>query len=346
MSPEPTELRDTLAADLLAAAFEPVKASLRNGLIPGAALGIALKGGGEAMAAAGYAVKEPAPELLDLDTVFDLASLTKVMLTTPAILALVDRGAISLDDTLGALLPGIPAGADHGRLTVAQCLGHQTFLPWHEPLYQLGLDRDALKRYVLERDWPHGASVYSDINFILLGMVVEAATGRPLGEWPLPPGLHADPPRQRTAATERDPWRQRLLRGEVHDENAFALGPPAGHAGLFGTLPATLRFAAGLLDGTSLSPQGLAAVRRPVSATRTLGFKRRHDGWAGGDLASPGAIGHTGFTGTGLWVDFEREVAWVLLTNRVHPSRDRRSDIMQLRRAVGDRICGMLGSRQ
>jgi CubicO group peptidase (beta-lactamase class C family) len=343
MSPEPTDLSGTLAADLLAMAFQPVKASVQSSLIPGAALGIALKGGGEAMAASGFAVKEPAPEPLDLDTVFDLASLTKVMLTTPAVLALVDQGAIRLDDTLGALLPGIPAGADHGRLTVAQCLGHQTFLPWHEPLYQVGLEPDALRRYVLERDWPHGASVYSDINFILLGFVIEAVTGRPLGEWPLPPGLYADPPRERTAATERDPWRQRLLRGEVHDENAFALGAPAGHAGLFGTLPATLRFAAGLLDGTSLSPKGLAAVRRPVSATRTLGFELRHDGWAGGDRASPGAIGHTGFTGTGLWVDFEREVAWVLLTNRVHPSRDRRSDIVQLRREVGDRICEAVG---
>jgi CubicO group peptidase (beta-lactamase class C family) len=341
-----TDQPETLAADLLVEAFQPVKASVQSGLIPGAALGIALKRGGEAMACAGFAVKEPTPELLDLDTVFDLASLTKVMLTTPAILALVDQGAISLDDTLGALIPDIPAGADHGRLTVAQCLGHQTFLPWHEPLFELGLDRDALRRYVLERDWPHGASVYSDINFILLGFVIEAVTGRPLGEWPLPPGLYADPPRERTAATELDPWRQRLLRGEVHDENAFALGPPAGHAGLFGTLPATLRFAAGLLAGTSLSPQGLAAVRQPVSATRTLGFERRHDGWAGGDRTSPATIGHTGFTGTGLWVDFEREVAWVLLTNRVHPSRDRRSDIVQLRREVGDRIAQAVGIKQ
>src|SRR4029453_1732502 len=107
-------------------------------------------------------------ELLGLDTVFDLASLTKVMLTTPAILGLVDQGLLSLDDPLGSLLPGIPAGADHGRLTGAQCPRPQTFLPWHEPLYQLGLERDALRRYVLERDWPHGACVYSDINFILL----------------------------------------------------------------------------------------------------------------------------------------------------------------------------------
>jgi CubicO group peptidase (beta-lactamase class C family) len=343
MSPDQTVLPNTLAADLLAEAFQPVKASLESGLIPGAALGIALRRGGEAMAAGGFAVREPAPELLDLDTVFDLASLTKVMLTTPAILALVDRGALSLDDTLGALIPGIPAGADHGRLTVAQCLGHQTFLPWHEPLYKLALAPDALRRHVLERDWPHGASVYSDINFILLGFVIEAVTGRRLGDWPLPPGLYADPPKDRTAATELDPWRQRLLRGEVHDENAFALGSPAGHAGLFGTLPATLRFAAGLLDGTSLSPAGLAAVRRPVSATRTLGFELRHDGWAGGDRASPGSIGHTGFTGTGLWVDFARGVAWVLLTNRVHPSRERRSDIVQLRREVGDRIAEAVG---
>src|SRR6476659_938341 len=161
MSPEQIELRDTLAGDLIGEAFAPVKASLQSGLIPGAALGIALSGGGDAMAAAGFATREPAPELLDLDTVFDLASLTKVMLTTRAVMELVDRGVLRLDDTLGSLLPGIPAQADHGRLTVAECLGHQTFLPWHEPLFSLGLERDALRRYVLERDWPHGASVYS-----------------------------------------------------------------------------------------------------------------------------------------------------------------------------------------
>src|SRR5262249_47567737 len=165
--------RDILAADLMGHAFAPVKASLRSGLIPGAGLGIALLRGGEAMAAAGHAVWEPEPELLDLDTVFDLASLTKVMLTTRAIMELVDKGALRLDDTVGAFLPGIPRGADHGRLTVAQCLGHQTFLPWHEPLFSLGLEREALRRYVLERNWPHGASVYSDINFILLGFVIE-----------------------------------------------------------------------------------------------------------------------------------------------------------------------------
>lgn len=344
MSPEQVALRDTFALDLIGDAFAPVKASLQSGLIPGAALGIALRRGGEAMAAAGYAVREPEPELLNLDTVFDLASLTKVMLTTRAVMELVDRGALRLDDTLGSLLPGIPAQADHGRLTVAECLGHQTFLPWHEPLFSLGLERDALRRYVLERDWPHGASVYSDINFILLGFVIEAVTGRPLRDLPLPPGLYADPPKERTAATELDPWRKRLLRGEVHDENACALGAPAGHAGLFGTLAAVLRFAAGMLDGTTFSPSGLARVRQPVSPTRTLGFELRHDGWAGGDRASPGSIGHTGFTGTGLWVDFERGVAWTLLTNRVHPSRDRRSDIAQLRREVGDRITGRVSS--
>src|SRR6188472_3087433 len=173
MSPEQVALRDTFALDLIGDAFAPVKASLQSGLIPGAALGIALRRGGEAMAAAGYAVREPEPELLNLDTVFDLASLTKVMLTTRAVMELVDRGALRLDDTLGSLLPGIPAQADHGRLTVAECLGHQTFLPWHEPLFSLGLERGALRRYVLERDWPHGASVYSDINFILLGFVIE-----------------------------------------------------------------------------------------------------------------------------------------------------------------------------
>ena len=111
MSTEQTKLRDTLAADLIGDAFAPVKASLQNGLIPGAALGIALSGGGEAMAAGGFAVREPAPELLDLDTVFDLASLTKVMLTTRAVMELVDRGASHLDDTAGEPAPRHTGGS-------------------------------------------------------------------------------------------------------------------------------------------------------------------------------------------------------------------------------------------
>ena len=231
-------------------------------------------------------MREPAPELLDLDTVFDLASLTKVMLTTRAVMELVDRGALHLDDTLGSLLPGIPAGADHARLTVAQCLGHQTYLPWHEPLFSLGLDRAALHKYVLERDWPHGASVYSDINFILLGFVVEAVTGRPLGAWPLPPGLMPTRPGSAPPPPSR-PWRQRLLRGEVHDENAFALGLPPAMPGCSARCPPSCALPPACSTAPPSSPAGLARVRHRCRRRGPWDSSCGYDGWAGGDRASP-----------------------------------------------------------
>jgi CubicO group peptidase (beta-lactamase class C family) len=129
-----------------------------------------------------------------------------------------------------------------------------------------------------------------------------------------------------------------MIRGEVHDENAFALGGASGHAGLFGTVDGVLDFARGLLDQTLFSRQALEAVRTRQSPTRTVGFEARHQGWSGGDACSDSTIGHTGFTGTGLWVDFERGLAWTLLTNRVHPTRHRDTGIVALRRETGDRV--------
>ena len=137
------------------------------------------------------------------------------------------------------------------------------------------------------------------------------------------------------AATERCSWRGRVLRGEVHDENAFALGGAAGHAGLFGTVDGVLDAAQTMLAAL---PPGLKGVRERQSATRTLGWEAKHDGWSGGDACSEDTIGHTGFTGTGLWIDFGRGLAWTLLTNRVHPTRHRDSGILSLRREVGNRI--------
>src|ERR1700744_1835045 len=134
----------------------------------------------------------------------------------------------------------------------------------------------------------------------------------------LPPGLTWYPEPSETAATERGTWRGRVLRGEVHDENAFALGGAAGHAGLFGTIDGLLDFAQGLLR---VGEPALAGIRTKQSAPRTLGWEARHQGWSGGDTCSEETIGHTGFTGTGLWIDFHRGLAWSLLTNRVHPTR-------------------------
>jgi CubicO group peptidase (beta-lactamase class C family) len=115
------------------------------------------------------------------------------------------------------------------------------------------------------------------------------------------------------------------------------MGGRTGHAGLFGTVAGMLDFAAGLLD-SSASAFEIEAIRTRVHANRTHGWEARADGWPGGDACSDATIGHTGFTGTGLWVDFERGLAWTLLTNRVHPSRHSDSGIVQLRRETGDAV--------
>jgi CubicO group peptidase (beta-lactamase class C family) len=139
-------------------------------------------------------------------------------------------------------------------------------------------------------------------------------------------------------ATEKCSWRGRVMKGEVHDENAFALGGAPGHAGLFGTIDGVLGFARAMLGGSMLSPTMLAETRRATEAHRTCGWERAFAGWHGGDACSADTIGHTGFTGTGLWIDFERGLAWALLTNRVHPTRHADSGIVALRPAVGDQI--------
>lgn len=124
-----------------------------------------------------------------------------------------------------------------------------------------------------------------------------------------------------------------MLCGEVHDDNCSAL-QGAGHAGLFGTATAVLDFAAAKLASVGSD----ALIRTPLSARRTHGWERRYEGWSGGEFCSAQTIGHTGFTGTGLWIDFARGHAWTLLTNRVHPTRHFDSGIVALRRAVGDQI--------
>jgi len=211
-----------------------------------------------------------------------------------------------------------------------------------EPIYTYGGDPDRLRAFVLQREWRQGPPVYSDINFILLGIAIERLTGASLSAWPLPPGLAYGPPPGPAVATEACTWRGRMMKGEVHDENAWALGGAAGHAGLFGTVAGVLGYAQGLLDG-SASPFLLEAIRTPVHADRTCGWERRFAGWHGGDGCAGETIGHTGFTGTGLWVDFARGLAWTLLTNRVHPTRHRETGIAELRRATGEAVIEAFG---
>ena len=330
--------------ELIEQAFAPAAASVDAGSIPGAVLGVVTADGERAVQWAGAAQIEPTREDVSRETWFDLASLTKVIFTTTRILQLVEDGRIALDDPLVKAIPDLrqyDMNAAERRLTFRGCLAHQTHLPAVEPLYTYGQDPNTLRAFILQRVWQSGPPVYSDINYMLLGIAIERITGQALIDQPLPGNLSFRPDPNMCAATERDTWRGRVIRGEVHDENAFALGGASGHAGLFGTVDGVLDFARSLLDGSALSPESVKAIRTRESDKRTVGWEGSYAGWHGGDACSPDTIGHTGFTGTGLWLDFERGLAWSLLTNRVHPSRHKDSGILGLRRATGERVIAL-----
>jgi CubicO group peptidase (beta-lactamase class C family) len=328
--------------NMLANAMRIVQSAIDSGPIPGAALGVVgLEGKAETWVC-GRAQLEPEPLPLEAGMFFDLASLTKVIFTVREVLRLVEEGRADLDDPLARFFPEM-AWMQNGELpkrTLRQLLTHTAGLPAWAPIYTWGLAPELLKQQILQHKWEvqdPGQTVYSDIGYILLGLVLERLRGKPLADFPMPAGLTWKPDPRNSVASERCPWRGRVLRGEIHDENAFALGG-AGHAGLFGTLEGVLERAQAILSGTLLSPAALEEMARPQTSERALGWIFRQPGFSGGSLCSPRTIGHTGFTGTGVWIDLERGYAWALLTNRVHPSRHVESGIVELRRAVGNAI--------
>ncbi|MBB4052985.1 CubicO group peptidase (beta-lactamase class C family) [Devosia subaequoris] len=317
-------------------AFAPLAAAIEAGRIPGGVLGVVDRNGDRAVRAMGQAQTVPSSRPMTEDTWFDLASLTKVLFTTERILALAESGHIDLDAPLTSVLPDFRHyNLDNWerKITFRQCLGHQTPFPAVFPLYTYGRDPDLLRTFLLQHEFAAGPSVYSDINFILLGLALERLEGKWIREQDPGKGFAWSAEPDNAAATEDCYWRHRVLVGEVHDDNCSAL-QGAGHAGLFGTASSVLAFAASKLSAAGSD----ALIRTPLSARRTHGWERPYEGWSGGEHCSPQTIGHTGFTGTGLWIDFDRGHAWTLLTNRVHPTRHFDSGIIALRRAVGDCI--------
>ncbi|MBU0825244.1 MAG: beta-lactamase family protein [Alphaproteobacteria bacterium] len=332
------------------AGFAPAQAAVESGRIPGAALGVVSADGQSAVRFAGMAALVPEREALTRNHWFDLASLSKVIATTTMILKLAEQTRLDLDRPLIDAIPDLRqydvANAAERKLTFRDCLMHRTFLPAVEPIYTYGDDPARLRAFVLQREWRERPPVYSDINFILLGIAIERLTGAPLSDWPLGDGLSFGPPPGPAVATEECQWRGRVLRGEVHDENAYALGGAPGHAGMFGTIDGVLGFARALMAGEILSPAMLREIRTADERHRTCGWERAFAGWHGGDACSPDTIGHTGFTGTGLWIDFERSLGWTLLTNRVHPTRHFDSGISTLRSGVGEKLITAWDARE
>lgn len=334
---------------ICARAFEPADALVRAKRIPGATLGIVDRDGRSAVRLMGHAAITPEPEALTRDHWFDLASVSKVIATTTIVLQLAEQGRLDLDRPLTDAIPDLRqydvANAAERKLTFRDCLAHRSFLPAVEPIYTYGDDPARLRAFVLQREWRHGPPVYSDINFILLGIAIERITGASPAAWPLGEGLSFGPPPGPAVATEACSWRGRVMKGDVHDENCYAMGGDTGHAGLFGTVDGVLGFARDLMQGKLLGPEMMAQIRTAQMGHRTCGWERAFPGWSGGERCSAETIGHTGFTGTGLWIDFERGLAWTLLTNRVHPTRHCDSGIFALRPATGDAVMEAWDSR-
>lgn len=306
------------------------------GRIPGAVLGI-VDAGTRHVGFAGLAQEVPDAVAMTRETVFDLASLTKPVFTTERILAHAEAGQIDLDATLTSVIPDFRqyhATCWERAVTFRDCLSHRTHFPAVEPIYTYGNDPATLRAFVLQQAWGRvNAPVYSDINFILLGIVLERLEGCPIREMDPGAGFTFAPDPEECAATEACTWRGRVMRGEVHDENCFAL-QGSGHAGLFGAADALLDFGEGMLK------RGLGLSGEHVAGTRSHGWELRHTGWSGGQACDAGTIGHTGFTGTGLWIDAEAGRVWTLLTNRVHPTRHADTGIGALRQAVGEALYG------
>lgn len=320
--------------------FDLLKEAVDAGRIPGGVFGMVDSDGNRLTKAIGHAQKVGGERPMLLDTWFDLASLTKVIFTTRKILELAVSGAIELDGPIATLIPDFRQYAPdcwERKVTFRQCLGHQTPFPAVEPIYTYGDDPDRLRAFVLQREWRHGDPAYSDINYILLGIALERLEAKRIREMDPGPGFAFESDPAKTAATEFCTWRNRMICGEVHDENCYAL-QGSGHAGLFSTVDAVLDYAQSLLTGNEHNDPVIWLMRQPLSDKRTHGWERPYEGWSGGALCNDSVIGHTGFTGTGLWIDFDKGRAWTLLTNRVHPSRHVDSGIFALRAAIGDMI--------
>jgi uncharacterized protein YbbC (DUF1343 family) len=336
--------------DPATAGFDPVRLAVIDELVadalarrqmPGCVVVIGRHDGIALLKAYGRRTIAPVEEPMTVDTVFDLASLTKPIATATAIMRLVEEGRLRLADPVAAHIPEFAANGKE-KLTVHDLLTHQSGLIADNPIddYEDGPEKACERIWNLELQQPVGtAFVYSDVNYIVLGQLIERIAKKPLADVArhtvfAPLGmmetgyLPAEPLLARAAPTEKRDGR--WMQGEVHDPRAWKLGGVAGHAGLFGTATDLARYATMMLgrgrldDARVLAPETVALMTRgwrvPGGGVRGLGWDKRSPlSGNRGDLLSEAAYGHGGFTGTALWIDPALDLFVVFLSNRVHP---------------------------
>ena len=345
-------------------------------VFPGAVALVALRGEKVLHEVVGHLSLLPNRTVMRKDTLFDLASLTKPLATTLAVMALVDDNKISLDQTLAELLSA-PIPYDKQGLTLRWLLCHSAGLPDWKPFYQKLVNYKPEERKTVLRDLileeplayaPGKSCVYSDLGFMILEWVIVEASGMSMDRFveerfyrPLrlertflwtEQGFRRFK-RREFAATEECPWRKKILQGEVHDDNAFALGGYSGHAGLFGTADEVWRIVNLIREHylrrrkDCFNPE---TVKQFLTKQEAIGGCPRALGWdmpspegsSAGMYFSPKSVGHLGFTGTSVWMDLEKDAVVILLTNRVHPSRSNER-IKQFRPKLHDCVMQTLG---
>jgi beta-N-acetylhexosaminidase len=354
-------------SDRLKPAYDLLDRAVADGAFPGGVLGV---GWNDQFAVHpfGKLTREAKSPAVTADTIYDVASLTKPIVTTMSVMMLVQQRELDLDAPIGRYIPEWAAAAKsdpdpswRAHVTVRMLLLHDAGLTGHEDFYKNAKGHDAILARVIATPLAYdpGKQIeYSDLGFILLGEIVERLTGDSLDQFAkqsiftpleLKESLFNPPQalRPRIAPTENDStYRKRLIRGEVHDENAWAMGGIAGHAGLFSTAGDVAAFAQMLLNGGSYAHHRLLARATIEEFTKreTVGDSARALGWdvpvppsSSGLYFSSRSFGHTGFTGTSLWIDPTRCLFIVLLTNRVNPTRTNEK-IRQVRPALHDAV--------
>jgi CubicO group peptidase (beta-lactamase class C family) len=350
-----------------ALAYSILEQAVKDHAFPGAAFGVLFQGNVVALDGIGRFNYDPGSPAVEPGTIYDLASVTKVVATTTVAMLLYDRGRLDLDQPLGDILPAFVIGAQSSLLrcevTLRTLLAHSSGLPAYARLFEIAQKPAQLDKLCLEMPLeaaPGTRSEYSDIGFILLGKALEVLAGEPLDAYcsrqifaPLrmqttrykPPShwRNSIPP-----TVDDTAFRGRIIQGEVHDENCFVLGGVSGHAGLFSSALDLLRFAACILSG-GLTSNGLQLLKSetihrfatrqipPLDSSRALGWDTPSGESSSGHHFGAGSIGHLGYTGTSLWIDPIRELAVVLLTNRTWPDRSTQA-IRLVRPAFHDAI--------
>ena len=361
MTLQPPAKNDTAR---MAPVFKILDEAVANKTTPGGVLAVGHKGRLVALHPFGRFTYDEGSPPVQADTLYDLASLTKVVGTTTAAMLLVEQRKLKLDAPVGHYLPEFARGPDpktRQKITVKHLLTHSSGLPPYVRFFlELDNRKDMLSRiYTIPLEFAPGTkSSYSDLGIILLGEIIERVSGKPLDKYlqqevfgPLGMKQSLFAPskewRSRIAPTEVDTeFRKRLIHGEVHDENAWVMGKVAPHAGLFSTARDLATFCQFLLNGGMYdhrrllrrsTVQSFTKKQKIPRSTRAIGWDTPSKRSSGGRYLSRRAFGHTGFTGASIWIDPAKDLFVVLLTNRVHPTREN-NQIRQLRPAVHDAV--------